>query len=140
VEGAEFDPAGARLLTRSWDGTFRLWEARTGLPMTEPFFTGGKRRAVAPSPDWTLFAVCNSSPDITIWEEPSLPSPAPDWLPELAEAVAGKRLDANSAEVEVPATALPALQARLASLPATNAWNRWARGYMTDPVLRPLTP
>ena len=64
----------------------------------------------------------------------------PGWLPELAEAIAGKRLNADNAEVEVPASAFLALQARLAALPATNDWNRWARWFVADPGQRPRTP
>ena len=74
-----------------------------------------------------------------VWEEPPLPLPVPDWLPELAEAIAGKRFNTDNAELEVPAAALPALQARLSALSPTNAWNRWARWYVADPGQRPRT-
>ncbi|MEI8078942.1 MAG: WD40 repeat domain-containing protein, partial [bacterium] len=140
VHGAEFDRSGTRILTRSGDGTFRLWQARTGLPLGEPFDVGAKPLAIATTPDWTTFAACTGGREVRVWEEPPLPLPVPDWLPELAEAIAGKRLNTtNNAEQAVPAPALPALQARLSALSPTNAWNRWARWYVADPGQRPRT-
>ena len=95
---------------------------------------------MAATPDWQTFATCTGGKEVLVWHDPSLPLPVPGWLPELAEAIAGKRLNADNAEVEVPASAFLALQARLAALPATNDWNRWARWFVADPGQRPRTP
>jgi WD40 repeat protein len=127
VHGAQFDAAGKRVVTRSWDGTFRLWDAATGLPWSEPCDAGGRPLTVAIAPDDTLLAVCNAEGQVRIWQDLPSDLPAPGWLPELAEALTGHHLDANGAESEVLPTAWLALERRIAALPATNIWNRWAR-------------
>jgi len=36
VTAAAFSPDGTRVVTASWDNTARVWDARTGKPLTEP--------------------------------------------------------------------------------------------------------
>jgi WD40 repeat protein len=130
IHAVQFDPSGTRVLTRSWDGTFRVWQAPTGLALGEARDLGAKPVSIAPNQDWNLFAACTGGPEVTLWKEWLLPVPAPDWLPELAEAIAGRRIGPDQAEQRVSADALRALQQRLAVLSATNDWNRWVRWYL----------
>ena len=47
VRAAAFSPDGARVVTASADGTARVWDARTGKPLTEPLVLQGQVRAAA---------------------------------------------------------------------------------------------
>jgi WD40 repeat protein/tRNA A-37 threonylcarbamoyl transferase component Bud32 len=51
VHAVAFSSDGRRVLTGSWDGTARLWDAATGRPLGEPLRHERPVRAVAFSPD-----------------------------------------------------------------------------------------
>ena len=51
VTSVAFSPDGDRVLTGSWDGTARVWDAVTGEPVTGPLEHGGNVVSVAFSPD-----------------------------------------------------------------------------------------
>lgn len=117
------------VVTRGWDDTFRVWEAPGGLPLSERRMFGARPAGLTSSADWTRFATWTGSPEVLLWNDWHLPTPAPDWLPELAEAIAGRRLKTDQSEEPVGYDTLRTLQAKLAGLPTTNSWNRWARWY-----------
>ncbi|HOY57320.1 MAG TPA: protein kinase [Verrucomicrobiota bacterium] len=134
VHRSLFSPDGLEVLTRSDDGTFRRWHAATGLPMSEPYVVGpGQTRAeVAVAPGWDWFAAGAGSPEVAVWREERWPLPVPKWLPELAEAVAGVRFEANGVETPVPATEFLRLKAGLTNASATDPWTRWAKWFLAD--------
>ena len=129
-----FSPDSAEVLTRSDDGTFRRWDAVTGLPMGEPYLVGpsGARAEAAAASGWDWFAAATDRPEVSVWHEEPWPLPVPDWLPELAAAVAGLRLEPAGAETPVPATELLRLKARFAATNATDAWTRWGKWFLAD--------
>ncbi|TMQ16412.1 MAG: hypothetical protein E6J90_23740 [Deltaproteobacteria bacterium] len=51
VIAAAFSPDGTRMVTASWDHTARVWDARTGKPVTEPLEHRDRITAAAFSPD-----------------------------------------------------------------------------------------
>ena len=55
---AQFSPEGERLVTASWDYTARVWNARTGTPITPSLVTHGQLWSVEFSPDgkWVVTA------------------------------------------------------------------------------------
>ncbi|HRZ39070.1 MAG TPA: WD40 repeat domain-containing protein [Candidatus Paceibacterota bacterium] len=138
VHRSLFSPDGLEVLTRSDDGTFRRWDAATGLPTSEPYVAGLQetRAEVAAAPGWDWFAAGTGRPEVAVWHEEPWPLPVPAWLPELAEAVAGVRFEANGVETPIPATAFLRLKARLTTASATDPWSRWAKWFLADRATR----
>lgn len=124
------------VVTRGWDDTFRVWEAPGGLPLSEPRKFGARPAGLAFSADAKCFATWIGSAEVLLWNDWHFPTPAPEWLSELAEAIAGRRLKSDQSEEPVGYEALRSLRAKLATLPPTNTWNRWARWYLAPPDQR----
>jgi hypothetical protein len=140
VNWAGFSPDGLRVLTVSVDGTAGLWDALTGFRLS----TGLKHRALVEhgqfSPDGRRIATASFDYQARIWEIARADQPAPPWLPELAEAVAGERLSPQGVPMEVPAGQFLELKSRLESLPADDAYTRWAQWFLGDRSTRPVAP
>ncbi len=95
VWAVQFSPDGKRIVTASLDGTARVWDAATGRPVSEPLRHGGRVRSAQFSPDGQRVLTASSDGTARVWDVPDVPVPAPSWLPNLAEAVGGLRLDAQ---------------------------------------------
>ena len=67
----------------------RLFDSRNGLPLMGHRYPGNGSAMVAASPDGKWLAIYRTGDRISIMELPQLPDRAPEWLPRLAEAVAG---------------------------------------------------
>jgi WD40 repeat protein len=125
VMTARFSPDGRRIATASKDGTAQLWDADTGLKLSEPLrhrdwvvsalFSGDGRWLVSISLDRTA----------RVWQMPMLSGQVPSWLPELAEASGGQRLNQGGIAEVVPWDRYRELIVRLAAM-----------GTPADPVLR----
>jgi len=125
-----FSPSGseALILTFGPEGIFRRWDAQSGLPVSEPYFIGAST-LVAPSFHWDFFAACPGLDTVQIWRETAPAIPSPEWLPALAEGVAGLRYSTNGVEQSVPAGELLALREKLARGVNTDPWNQWAKWF-----------
>jgi WD40 repeat protein/serine/threonine protein kinase len=124
-----FSPSGSEALTRE-DGFFRRWDAQTGLPLCESYATG-LRPLVMPSPNWDFFAAFTGFEDVQVWRETPPALPCPDWLPNLAEGIAGLRYTTNGTE-HVPAGDFLALKDSLLRSPGTDSWTQWAKWFLSD--------
>jgi hypothetical protein len=67
-----------------------------------------------------------------IWEVPVAAAPIPAWLPDLAEAVAGQRLNPDRIPEAVSWDEYADLKARLGELPGDDIYVRWARRILAD--------
>ncbi|MBN2508084.1 MAG: protein kinase [Verrucomicrobia bacterium] len=137
---AEFSPDSQRVLTASIDRTAGLWDARSGFVLS----TGLKHHALVEhaqfSPDGHRIATASFDYTVRIWEVARPQSPAPAWLPDLAEAVAGERLSEQGAAVPVTAAQFFEVKSRLESLPGDDDYARWARWFLADRSTRPASP
>ena len=114
----EFSRDGRRLETHAGAGKTRLWDTRTGLLLSAPFLPSGVRLS----------------------DFPTVPLPVPPWLPELAEAVACKRLNSTRVLEFVPDAGLWRLEQILVKSPAQDFYTRWAKWFFADPSQRTNSP
>jgi hypothetical protein len=58
--------------------------------------------------------------------------PAPGWLPDLAEALAGRHLRGDGSPEPVPAERWQALQTSLSSQTGDDFYARWAKWFLVE--------
>ncbi len=80
VVHAEFSPDGRHIATASFDGTARLWNPSTGLPVSPPLEHAGRVRSAHFSPDSRLVATVGLDQRFRLWSVPS-GEPRSPWLP-----------------------------------------------------------
>jgi eukaryotic-like serine/threonine-protein kinase len=93
VEFVEFSPDGRWLVTASTDTTARFWDVETGQPLSEPFKHGAKVFTARFSPDGKRVLTASRDRTARLWDVGFAPSRCPAWLLQLAEALAGNRLN-----------------------------------------------
>ena len=109
----------------------RLWEARTGYPITEPLAHKGRVTGVQFSPDRRHCLSIASEDALRVWDIPQAPVPVPSWLSDLAESIAGGGLDARGDWV-------PAFPQRLEEIrksclsDASEFYAGWAREFLVE--------
>jgi WD40 repeat protein/serine/threonine protein kinase/tetratricopeptide (TPR) repeat protein len=102
VVSASFSPDGRRVATASWDHTARVWDVSSGQPLTEPLRHEDLVYAAQFSPDNRRLVTISQDHTARLWDVPVVPIPVPAWFVEWAEALAGRRLNAQGTEIEVP--------------------------------------
>jgi len=135
-----FSANGAVVGTTASDRVLRLWDAATGFPLNdgEPGIFGIKKGGGF-SPDGRWWWTSRKSQTLRVLPLLSPDEPAPGWLPELAEAVAGRQLNEAGPEKAAPSPFL-ALRARLTKLPGNDFYARWVRWFLADRGSRVASP
>ena len=129
-----------RVLTASADGTAGLWEARTGMPLSSPFKHANNVADADFSPDGRRGVTSCFDGSARIWPVVNVHSPSPRWRPELAEAVAGERLNADQTTADVPPAEFFRLRERLAPAPADDDYAQWVGWFLADRSTRAVAP
>ncbi|NLH72445.1 MAG: protein kinase, partial [Verrucomicrobia bacterium] len=137
---ADFSPDGQRVLCASSDGTARAWDAQTGQPRSSSIKHPKGLRYARFSPDGHWIAAAGGNWTVYIWEFTPAPLPIPDWLPDLAEAVATEKLNAQRGFEFVSTRALQQLKERLAQSPVSDTYTTWAGWFLADRFDRRLSP
>jgi len=129
-------------------GAVTWWDARSGLMAMEPLrMSGEPLNAFDIDPGGRYVALIGNSGRATIWAVPPRyeGKGIPAWLPRLARALAGQRLDDHGALV--PAQDFAQSQAELAevrrelsALPEDAPYVAWGRWILADPSQRPIAP
>jgi len=116
-----------------------VWDAATGQPLSDPFVHDNVIQSVDISTDghWILTA---SGSYALLWEVLSAPTPVPDWLPALGEAVAGERLNARGVIEPVEFGKVLKLKEELSALMGSDFYSRWASWFWADPLSRTVSP
>ena len=140
VRAVQFSPDGRKLLSASEDGTVRLWDPETGHPVSEPMRHGARVTNAEFSPDGSQVVTFSSDKAVRIWEVTQAPLPVPDWLPALAEAVAGQHINEKDVAEVVPVEVLYRLRQRLSANTASDYYGRWARWFFADSATRTISP
>lgn len=140
VLSARFNRAGTRLVTACDDGTARLWDPETGHQLGEPLRHDARVTYAEFSPDGTQVLTSSWDGTVRIWPVIEAPVPAPAWLPDLAEALAGESLDEHDVSHPVAVETLLALRQRLARLDGQGAYDVWARRFLAPAPTRAPVP
>ena len=123
----------------------RMWDLVTATPLSEGMFklagsAGYYLEAGASlSRDGQRLAV-NARSCLRIWELPNVKGPVPNWLPHLAESLAGQRL--NEQDLYEPVAAGEFLDARQTVLAGrgNDAYQRWGEWFFTSSASAGLSP
>jgi WD40 repeat protein len=140
VRAVQFSPDGRKLLSASEDGTVQLWDPETGHPVSEPMRHGARVMNAEFSPDGSQVVTFSSDKAVRIWEVTQAPLPVPDWLPALAEAVAGQHINDKDVAEVLPVEVLYRLRQTLSANTASDYYGRWARWFFADSVTRTISP
>jgi WD40 repeat protein len=136
---AEFSSDGRWVATASRDKTARVWDAQTGLAVTEPLEHQGVVNRTRFSPDGTLLLTASSDGTAKIWPLIRVEETAPEWFVELAEALAGQRLDERGKPIAIAAGSVEVIlkiRAAQENNPGDDTFSRWARWFFADPSKR----
>ncbi|PWU15133.1 MAG: hypothetical protein C5B50_15910 [Verrucomicrobia bacterium] len=135
-----FSPDGREVLTGSEDGTTMAWDVITGHPLSVAFRQYVGKVFVSFSPDGSHILVAGSDRAARVYPWLTVREPPPGWLPDLAEAVSGYRLNEAHITEHVPDAGLrlarlrQTLQADSESVPLA----RWAQWYLADRSTRTI--
>jgi hypothetical protein len=130
----QFCPDGKRFLTTSEQGVSRLWDGQTGFAVSEPF-----EGEVVFSPDGQRILTSARAGTIwRLWEIPTFRG-VPAWLPDLAHAATGVRLDAAGHLEPVPLQERKKFKESIEHLSDSGNVTRWAKWYFADRATRTLS-
>jgi WD40 repeat protein len=139
----KWNPDGRFLSTICTDGAARVWDAHTGHLVAEPFLHQKEVRRAEFSPDGQRLLTCSYDGTVKIWELGLLrpPVPVPDWLPDLAESLAGKRIGDRDTTESIPGDAFNRVKQRMSqATPQNDYYTRWAKWMFEQRLERPVKP
>lgn len=139
VNSARFSPDGRQIVTASNARSLQLWDAATGLALSDPIRAGAPVWGARFSPDgnWVI-AETGSSP--VFWELPPANEPVPTWLPQLCQIVMGPHQGSRARDGLGSASAIAEIRQAIALLPPSSRYARWTSWLLEDPGTRHLSP
>ena len=138
VNFAEFSPDGRLVVTASDDKTARVWDVRTGQMLIEPLRHYAKVNSARFSPNGRKIVTASHDASARVWELLNVRLPIPEWLPDLAEAVDGQRINAQNIVEPVPGDAVVKAKKLVAHGPV--AYTSWAEWFLADRSTRAISP
>lgn len=146
---ADFFPDGRRVFTVSANHVTRVWDAESGTPLSERLGQSHTHRyspryrephyASAVSPDGRWLATPTSPERLQVWEVFTAGEAAPKWLPALAEAVVGRRVNDRGLFEWTPPSALNWLMNEMKPS-RDGAYADWGGWFMQDRYERRVSP
>lgn len=136
----EFSPDGQRLLTSADGNLARVWDVPTGFPLVEPMVHGGQMLRAWFLPDGEEILTATHQATLHRWRIPRAPAPMPDWLPELAEALAGRRLTEKGDTLPASSSVLRHLAGEAPGEGPQDFYTHWARWFVSERERQPLPP
>ena len=128
VNCAVFSPDSLRLATSTADRCVQIWDVETGLPLSDRWVMAAPVWGVRFSADGGRVST-SAGQSLTVHRARG---PAPVWLPALAEAIAGLRINELRVSQPVAASALAELDAQLSPKSPADPLGAWARSLLDD--------
>ena len=140
VLAASFSADGRRVVTASSDKTARVWDVRSGKPLGEPMRHEAGVLAASFSADGRRVVTASWDKTARVWDVAvDLQSRLPDWVPELAEALGGKRFNEEGLLVP-PTKTIVELRKELLALNGDDFWSRFGRWFFMRGPERTISP
>lgn len=140
LNSVRFSPDGERVVIACDDGTAQIHDARTGHVLSEPLRHDGPVTYAEFSPDGRHVLTCSKDGTVKIWPILPPPIPAPDWLAELAEALAGEQRDGDGQSRSIGVETLYRLREKLMGNSGAGFYERWAAWFFSNPATREAWP
>lgn len=142
IRSAAFSPDGRRVVTAAQDSTARIWDAATGLPISDPLMHGSRVTACEFSPDGRFVRTEDAEGRFLLWSVPPDVGEASEWLLQLATICAQRRINDAGQCVDAPeiTAQIDAVRRSLAALPEDAPFCQWGRWILDDRAERPIAP
>jgi len=143
VNSAQFSPGGKWIVTASNDHTARIWDAQSGTPLTGSLKHEGDVSSARFSPDGRQIVTASKDRTARVWDFLPASKSTPEWLPRLAEAVAGQHLDDRGVfepSDADPSQVLSEIREKLRLAPTDTGWTTWGRWFLADRSTRTISP
>jgi len=131
----EFSPDGRFIAAGTVNGLMIVWEVSTGKRLFRARQHSERIWTLAFSSDSQRLLTCGEDGAVKVYELPPVNDPVPDWLPELAERVAKKRINESGA-VEAVSGGLADLKLSIESSDSQDGYTQWAKWFFSDPLER----
>ncbi len=143
-----FSHNGRMLAVGNARGGLSVWEYPTGtrlLKISLGVVTRSRVNSLEFSHDDTRLAVYGFTPStrsgrLTMIDLPPSGHDAPEWLADLAEVVAKRRINRNGDSVAVAPSQMASVRASVEATPTGDSYARWGRWFMADPDTRASSP
>jgi WD40 repeat protein/serine/threonine protein kinase len=136
----EFSPDGRRVLIASRLGFTQVWDADSAQPLTGMHRTNGAINSAVFSPAGARVLIADSGSRASLWETPTVPTPAPAWLADLAEAVAVTRVDEQRQPTSRGVLDFWTLRERLLREAEPGFYRQWLEWFCADRTTRTVSP
>lgn len=138
----DFNADGSLLFTGTVGGRIRAWDVKSGQALSASLSHGEPVEIVRFHPSRNLAIVGGGSPTLRGWSIPDVVAPAPAWLPELAEAIGGKKLNERNLLEAAPTDVLAGLhkQAQTSPEPGKNVFTSLSNWLFADSLTRAARP
>lgn len=131
VQWAEFSQDDSRLVAVTHNGDLLQWDSESGAQLTPPRrLTDRKLTRGHFSADGKKLAIGSIGGQVWVLDPVGPSDPPPDWLPELAECLAGQRFRSDGTWERVTTREQLAIRKRLGAVSRSGPWGEWAKRFV----------